>query len=150
MATGAVPATASASVVPTGGQTNEYSLGLNATTPAPVSAGTIADANAAAAALPASADLTPYAMPVGDQGQVGSCAAWSTDYGALGYWENKEGIAGGALEPMYTYSQVDGGADNGSTIEGNLQIDEQQGIDTHPTTTRATSTTPISRPPPRS
>jgi hypothetical protein len=72
--------------------------------------------------------LTSYAMPVGNQGQVGSCAAWATDYTALGYWENKQGIAGSALEPMYTYSQLTGGVDEGSTIEGNLQIDEQ-GVD---------------------
>jgi hypothetical protein len=84
---------------------------------------------AAPAALPASVDLTPYAMPVGNQGDVGSCAAWASDYTALGYWENREGIAGGGLEPMYTYSQVTGGVDDGSTIEGNLAIDKQQGVD---------------------
>jgi hypothetical protein len=129
MATAVVPATASASVVPTGGQTNEYALGLTATMPAPVSAGTSAAARAAVAVLPASVDLTPYAMPAGNQGDVGSCAAWSSDYSALGYWENREGIAGGGLEPMYTYSQVTGGVDDGSYIESNLQVDETQGID---------------------
>ena len=30
---------------------------------------------------------------------------------------------------LYTYSQVDGGADNGSTIDGNLQIAATQGVD---------------------
>ncbi len=120
----AVPAGASAATVPHG-------LGL-VPTPAPRLSGSLAGAMNAeqAVALPASVSLTADAMPVGNQGQVGSCAAWSTDYSALGYWENKENIAGGGLEPMYTYSQVDGGVDNGSTIEGNLQIDETQGIDT--------------------
>ena len=117
------PAGASAASLPHG-------LGL-IPTPAPKVSGLVAGAmNAEQATLPASVSLTGDAMPVGDQGQVGSCAAWSTDYSALGYWENKEAIAGGGLEPMYTYSQVDGGVDNGSTIEGNLQIDETQGIDT--------------------
>ncbi|MGO9900193.1 MAG: C1 family peptidase [Solirubrobacteraceae bacterium] len=107
-----------------------YSLGLVPTAQARASASATAAVKTAAASLPVSVDLTPDAMPVGNQGDVGSCAAWSTDYGALGYWENKEGIHGGGLEPMYTYAQVDGGGDNGSSIEANLNIDVQQGIDT--------------------
>jgi C1A family cysteine protease len=106
-----------------------HGLGLIPTPSATASADAIAQADAAAATVPASVDLTPYAMPVGDQGQVGSCAAWATDYTALGYWENKQGITGGGLEPMFTYSQVTGGVDRGSSIEGNLQVD-QSGVDT--------------------
>src|SRR5690348_9779188 len=41
--------------------------------------------------LPASVDLTPYAVPPGDQGQVNACAAWATDYSAMGYYMNKQG-----------------------------------------------------------
>ena len=129
-----LPATASASVTAANGAglgsiDGVRGMGL-IPTPAPKpSARATARVSAAAASLPASVDLTPYAMPVGDQGNVGSCAAWSTDYSALGYWENKEGIAGGGLEPMYTYSQVTGGVDQGSSIEGNLQIDQTQGVD---------------------
>src|ERR1700733_4605233 len=33
-----------------------------------------------AAALPSSVDLTPYLPPIGDQGQTGTCVAWSTAY----------------------------------------------------------------------
>ncbi|MGO9789017.1 MAG: C1 family peptidase [Solirubrobacteraceae bacterium] len=106
-----------------------YSLGLIPAVSARPSTASAAAVKAAAASLPASVDLSVHAMPVGDQGQVGSCAAWATDYGALGYWENEQGIAGGGLEPMYTYSQVTGGNDDGSTIDGNLDVDEQ-GIDT--------------------
>jgi hypothetical protein len=105
-----------------------HKLGLIPTRSPRVSPNAIAKVTAAAAALPASIDLTRYAMPAGNQGGVGSCAAWATDYTALGYWENRQGIAGGALQPMYTYSQVTGGVDQGSSIEGNLQVDEQ-GID---------------------
>jgi Papain family cysteine protease len=103
-------------------------MGLVKTSPGRVSSAQSAAVRAEAVSLPASVDLTPYAMPVGNQGQVGSCAAWATDYSALGYWQNKQGIPGGGLEPMYTYSQVTGGHDVGSSIEGNLQIDEQ-GVD---------------------
>jgi len=129
-----LPGAAFASTPPAGSSVfapiGSHGLGLRRTAPAAPSARALALIRASASALPASASLTSYAMPVGDQGQVGSCAAWSSDYAALGYWENKQGIKGGALEPMFTYSQVDGGVDNGSTIEGNLQIDVQQGIDT--------------------
>ena len=106
-----------------------HGMGLIKTNPAPVTSAQTAAVHIEAASLPASVDLTPYAMPVGDQGQVGSCAAWATDYTALGYWENKQGMSPVALEPMYTYSQVTGGHDNGSSIEGNLQIDQSQGVD---------------------
>jgi hypothetical protein len=78
---------------------------------------------------PASVDLTPYAPAVGDQGQVNSCAAWATDYTALGYWENRQGISGGVLAPMYTYSQVTGGVDTGTSLESHLSIAKSQGID---------------------
>jgi hypothetical protein len=127
-----------ASIPPTGGPVLSalpslsnagHGLGLIKTSPAAVSAKQAAAVHAEAAALPASVDLTPYAMPVGDQGQVGSCAAWAADYTALGYWENKQHLSAAALEPMYTYSQVTGGVDRGSSIEGNLYIDQTQGVD---------------------
>ena len=106
-----------------------HAMGLLPAQPPAVSSAPFASPRAAAAALPASVDLTKYAMPVGNQGAVGSCGAWATGYSALGYWVNKQGLPGGALAPMYTYSQVDGGQDNGSSIEANLYLDEQQGID---------------------
>ncbi len=142
LAVGVLPGTASATVTMPGTSLGDtanllgsvtgqpYAMGLTKTPSAEPSAAAMARVTASAQTLPASVDLTPDAMPVGDQGQVGSCAAWSTDYGALGYWENEQGIAGGGLEPMYTYSQVDCGVDEGSSIEGNLDIDKQQGIDT--------------------
>lgn len=106
-----------------------HQMGLVTMPHAAPSAAVAAQIRAAAASPPASVDLTADAMPVGNQGDVGSCAAWATDYTALGYWENREGLAGGGLEPMYTYSQLSGGVDDGSTIEGNLSIDMQQGVD---------------------
>jgi hypothetical protein len=106
-----------------------HGMGLIPTKPPRPSASAIARLRSAALTLPASVDLTANAMPPGNQGAVGSCAAWATGYTALGYWANVEGIAGGPFAPMYTYSQVTGGVDRGSTIEGNLTIDEQQGLD---------------------
>lgn len=105
-----------------------HGMGLIKTTPPPVTAAERSAVHAEAASLPASVDLSTHAMPVGNQGGVGSCAAWAADYTALGYWENTQGIPGGGLAPMYTYSQVTGGHDYGSTIEGNLSIDEK-GVD---------------------
>ncbi len=128
---------ATASVVPKRGTlarkltsltSTRHGLGLIRTTPPRISAAEKSAVHAEAASLPASVDLTSHAMPVGNQGSVGSCAAWAADYTALGYWENKQGIPGGGLAPMYTYSQVTGGHDVGSTIEGNLSIDEK-GVD---------------------
>jgi hypothetical protein len=68
-------------------------------------------------------------VPVGDQGVVNSCAAWATDYTALGYWERRLGMAGGVLAPMYTYSQIVGAQNLGTTIASHLNIARQQGVD---------------------
>jgi hypothetical protein len=104
-----------------------HGLGLVEPARAPSTAGSVI--RLAGATPPAKVDLTAYAPPVGDQGLIGSCAAWATDYTALGYWENWLGIAGGELAPMYTYSQVTGGRDAGSSIESNLDIAKSQGVD---------------------
>jgi len=129
----ALAPTAGASVPAEGSGFTPRALGLVPTPQAAPSAATVGHVKAAATALPASVDLTPNAMPVGDQGQVGSCAAWATDYGALGYWVNAEKLRGGGLEPMYTYAQYvsafDGGQDRGSSIDYHLQVAEQQGVD---------------------
>jgi hypothetical protein len=83
-----------------------------------------------AAGLPTSVNLTHFAMPVGDQGQTSSCASWATVYTAMGYWENKDGLVPpGGGEPMYAYSQVNQGSDDGSSIAANLDIATAQGID---------------------
>lgn len=43
-------------------------------------------------AIASQADLTKYAMPIGDQGSLGSCVAWTVDYGLLGWWASRKGI----------------------------------------------------------
>src|SRR5262245_59565874 len=41
------------------------------------------------AGVPRSVDLSQYAPAPGDQGQTGSCAAWSTGYSSMGWWAAK-------------------------------------------------------------
>jgi hypothetical protein len=80
---------------------------------------------------PVSVDLTRWAMPVGDQGQVGSCAAWATVYTAMGEQENRARSwtpQGGSA--IYAYSQTNGGQDLGSTLADNLNVAVTQGVDT--------------------
>ena len=106
---------------------------LGATPPEPqprLTSAEVREARAAGVGLPVSVDLTPYAMTPRNQGQVGSCAAWATIYAAMGYWINKQGIAGGALAPMYTYAQISRGVDGGSSPQSNLQGAFAQGADT--------------------
>ncbi|MEU1623862.1 C1 family peptidase [Streptomyces sp. NPDC020096] len=81
-------------------------------------------------ALPSSVDLTKYAATPGNQGQVGSCAAWAIDYSAYSILEHEQRISGGPQAPMYTFAQiVKGNGDWGSSAEANFQIASSQGID---------------------
>ena len=104
-----------------------HGMGLVEPARAPSPAGSVI--RFAAPTPPTSVDLTPYAPAVGDQKQVNSCAAWATDYTALGYWERRLGIAGGVLAPMYTYSQATSGHNVGTSIEQHLDIAKTQGVD---------------------
>src|SRR4051794_19120493 len=120
-------------VTPGTDNTQTHGLGLIVEGGPTLSASAIGDIVADAADLPASVDLSPWAMPVGDQGQVGSCAAWATDYSAMGYWMNKLGISGGPLAPMFTYSQYTatytGGRDEGSTLDYHPSVAKATGVD---------------------
>ena len=84
----------------------------------------------AATTLPASVDLTTWAAPVGNQGSVGSCVAWAIDYGMLGWYSRHDGQPGQPFAPMYTYSQINGGVDNGSYPLDALNVALSQGSDT--------------------
>ena len=80
------------------------------------------------AALPSSVDLTPQGVPVGDQGAVGSCASWAVGYTLLGYYSKAQKHAGQPFAPMYLYSQVNRGVDQGSTTRDNYNVLTSQGI----------------------
>jgi Papain family cysteine protease len=88
-------------------------------------------------AVPASVDLSQYNPPVGDQGGLGSCVSWATGYYLRGWYAKRDGYypAGGAgntgsFAPMYLYSQLTHGKDIGTYFGDNLNIMQQQGIDT--------------------
>jgi hypothetical protein len=84
-----------------------------------------------ATVLPASMNLRAWAMPVGNQGAVGSCVTWAINYGMLGWYSKKLGRVGQPFAPMYTYSQIHvGGGDNGSYPTDALAVAKSQGSDT--------------------
>jgi Papain family cysteine protease len=84
----------------------------------------------ALAVPPASADLRKWAVPPGNQGAVGSCVTWAIDYGMLGWYSRYSGRTGEPFAPMYTYSQINGGVDRGSSPIAALQVALTQGSDT--------------------
>lgn len=79
---------------------------------------------------PASYDLSQYALPPGDQGQVGSCVTWATGYTGYGILANEQNVAGTPMAPMYIYSQISKGNDQGTTASVALPMEQKQGIDT--------------------
>jgi len=84
-------------------------------------------------AFPASADLTPYAVPVGDQGQVGSCVTWAIDYAMTGLYASEQGRSNTQFAPMYVYSQIQAQThrnDEGANPSEAYNITRTQGVDT--------------------
>ncbi|MEU9123496.1 C1 family peptidase [Streptomyces sp. NPDC048506] len=79
--------------------------------------------------LPESVDLSKYAPAPGNQGQVGSCAAWAVDYTAYGVLEHEQKISGGPQAPMFSYAQVVKGQERGTSLADHLRIAMKQGID---------------------
>jgi hypothetical protein len=82
----------------------------------------------AAHALPASVDLTGDAVPVGNQGPVGSCVAWSEAYTIMGWYSKHQKHVGAPFAPMYMYSQIDGGRDAGTTTTAGWKLATNQGV----------------------
>lgn len=85
-----------------------------------------------ATALPPSADLTPWAVPVGDQRQVQSCVSWTIAHGMLGWYQKRAG-APQSFAPMYLHSQINGfgaiGQDGGAYISDAMNVVLSQGND---------------------
>lgn len=69
----------------------------------------------AAAATPTSYDLSSNLPPVGDQGQQGSCVAWSTAYYQKSYGHGFSNPYSTANEysPAFVYNSLNGGVDGG-------------------------------------
>jgi len=132
-----VSAAAPAIVTPSGHGMGAIHTSLSAAPglPAPASA----SAQFAAAALPARVDLSAYDPKVGDQGRIGSCTTWAIVYGMMGWFAKRSGHSGAPFAPMYAYSQVNGGSDNGSSPVDVLDLLSTQGADSkadypHPST----------------
>ncbi|MGI5245879.1 IPT/TIG domain-containing protein [Dactylosporangium sp. CA-139066] len=64
--------------------------------------------------LPDSATLISNLPPVGDQGQISSCVAWTIAHTIMGYYAKRDGNAGAPYAPLYLYmrSVAKGGAPN--------------------------------------
>ncbi|WP_409484730.1 C1 family peptidase [Arsenicicoccus dermatophilus] len=75
-------------------------------------------------------DLRAYVLPPGNQGNVQSCVAWALGYSAYGILMNKAGRPGAPMAPMYVYSQVNNGVDQGSSAPRSFSVLMEQGIDT--------------------
>jgi hypothetical protein len=84
----------------------------------------------AASVLPSSVDLTPWTVPIANQGQVSSCVAWTIDYAMMGWYSRHDNKPGQPFAPMYTYSQINGGVDKGSYAVDALKVALNQGSDT--------------------
>ncbi|MCL2781970.1 MAG: hypothetical protein FWD74_10900, partial [Actinomycetia bacterium] len=77
-----------------------------------------------------SADLRQYAVPPGQQGQVGSCVTWAVAYDMMGWYAQKNGANARSFAPMYMYSQINGGVDDGAFVTDGLSLGVNQGVDT--------------------
>jgi hypothetical protein len=125
---GSAPAASAGSTTPT-----SSAHGLGATRPtvrrAPLGAGSLT-ARTALAALPAAVDLRRWAVTPGNQGTLNSCVPWAVDYALLGWYSRFSGRVGQPFAPMYTYSQINGGRDNGSKPIAALDLAVRQGNDT--------------------
>ena len=104
-----------------------------------------------ASALPASIDLTGFAVTPGNQGSHGACGSFTTAYTLAGWESNYTHHVGAPFDPMYVYNQINGGSDTrGTSFGGNYSILENQGVVeaaywTHPFTDYRTQPTAAER-----
>lgn len=85
------------------------------------------------AAPPESASLKANLPAVGDQGQIGSCVAWSIAHSMMGYYAKRDGGTGAPYAPLYLYmrSVQRGGAPNAGLVpEKALTEAAANGVDT--------------------
>jgi hypothetical protein len=87
-----------------------------------------------AANPPPSADVSRFAPPVGDQGQIGDCTTWAVGYGLAGWLANEAGLDGGsnAFAPMFLFTHFApaGSTDFGISARDALDFMTASGIDT--------------------
>jgi hypothetical protein len=78
-------------------------------------------------------DLTDEMPPAGNQGGQGSCAAWAITYyhrTQLEFHERHWDLTDPhhQFSPAFTYNQVNGGGDNGSSFENNMPLICESGV----------------------
>jgi hypothetical protein len=56
--------------------------------------------------LPPTVDLRKWAVPVGSQGQIGSCTSWAVAYAMMGWYAKKAGMSETIFAPLYIHSQA--------------------------------------------
>ncbi len=84
--------------------------------------------------LPNTFDLSEFMPPVRSQGNQGSCAAWATVYYLKSYQEKIQhdyeyDSFNDVFSPAFTYNQLsNGNCGGGSSISGNLDILQTQGV----------------------
>ncbi|GAB6135901.1 C1 family peptidase [Thermococcus prieurii] len=78
--------------------------------------------------LPSHVLNTMYLPPIGNQGYVGSCVAWSSTYYVwtymLNWWRNNPfpSSPSDIMNPTFVYNLINGGADNGSYFGDAMNI----------------------------
>ncbi|EKP11630.1 C1 family peptidase [Leptospira borgpetersenii] len=92
--------------------------------------------------LASNVDLSPSMPPVGNQGEQGSCVAWSTAYATKSFQEyiERKGSKDWSLRtpegnpnyskifsPAFIYNQINGGRDNGSLISDAMRVIVEMG-----------------------
>jgi hypothetical protein len=83
--------------------------------------------------LPTSVDLRAGAPAVGDQGNVGSCVAWSIGYSLVGYYSRTLSGSGAPYAPLYLYMRTVKGTPGPNTglYPGDaLRNAQNEGVDT--------------------
>jgi hypothetical protein len=84
-------------------------------------------------ALPDSATLAGNLPPVGDQGQVSSCVAWTIAHTIMGYYAKRDGNPGAPYAPLYLYLRaLTGGSAPGMGLYPDKALAEAtaNGVDT--------------------
>ncbi|GAA1659499.1 C1 family peptidase [Fodinicola feengrottensis] len=120
-----------AAAAPAPNQSARHGLGLRLDQPAAPSRHTgLPVLPSKSASVPTSYSLSQYAISPGDQGQVGSCVAWSTMHSGYGILMNEQGISGSPMAPMYIYAQIAQGDDEGTNGNVALDLADSQGVDT--------------------
>ena len=87
-----------------------------------------------AISLPAAHDLSSKMPPVGNQGGQNSCVAWATTYAVLSYYQSRRrgwsfgqspqsgGAGSHVFSPAWTYNQINGGRDHGTSFPRALTL----------------------------